>query len=494
MPGPVPDRPNDPLPAPSGRASFATSLSARLVGLTILFVLIAEILIYVPSIANFRNTWLNDRVAQARAAALIIDRSGPDALSRPLVEELLSGMQTTMIAIRIDQSRRLLAISDMPPMVDYEIDLRNPMISEQIMGAFDILLFGSDRSIRVVGSALGRGEFVEIVLSERYLRDALVKFSWSVIQLSLVICLIVALLVFSALNVLIGKPIKRLAGAVAQFRANPEDARSLLQPGQGQDELGQLERSLADMQGAIQLQLRQKEHLANLGLAVAKINHDLRNMLSSAQLMADRLGALPDQNVQRFVPRLLSSLDRAINFCQSIMAYGKAQERPAAFAAIKLHQLVQEIGEQFDLSATTSPAFVNAVPEALVVRADAEHLMRILVNLVRNARAALEASPDRTQGGSITVLAREITGSIEIDVVDTGPGIPEKVRATLFRAFAGSGQAGGTGLGLAIAQELLRAMGGSLALASPSEHVPGQQGDALTGGTVFRISLPHVTP
>ena len=477
----------DPLRSLARRAPFGTSLSTRLVGLTILFVLIAEILIYVPSIANFRNSWLNDRVAQARAAALILDRSGPDSLPRPLVEELLAGMQTTMIAIRINQSRRLLAMTDMPPMVDFDIDLRDPMIVEDIMSAFDILLFGSNRTMRVVGSALGRGEFVEIVLSEHHLREAMIKFSRSVFQISLAVLTIVAALIYTALNFLIGRPVKRLAGAVAQFRANPEDARSVLQPGLGRHELGELERSLAEMQNAIQTQLRQKEHLANLGLAVAKINHDLRNMLSSAQLMADRLGALPDTNVQRFVPRLLASLDRAINFCQSIMAYGKAQERPAAIAPVALHALVQDVGEQFDLSDRTVPSFVNAVPRDLMVAADAENLLRALVNLVRNALAALETMPEAGLPRSIEIAARVLGESAEIDVRDTGPGIPDSVRARLFQAFSGSAHKGSTGLGLAIAQELVRAMGGSISLAA-AEACGGHS------GTTFRICLPLVRP
>lgn len=476
--GPI-SKASDSPPAVAGR--FRAGLSARLLLLTVLFVLIAEILIYAPSVANFRDNWLAERLSQARAAALVLEKTPPDALPKALVDELLSGMETTMIALRIDNMRRLLAVSDTPPMVDLEIDTRRGEAMGRIMGAFDTLLFGGNRTMRVVGPPPRGGDFVEIVIKEKPLRDAMIQFSWNIVQVSLAISGITALMVFAALNGLIVTPVKRLSAAVSRFRTDPADARSIYRPDGRTDELGTLERNVSEMQQALQQELRQREHLANLGLAVAKINHDLRNMLASAQLLADRLGSLPDPNVQRFVPKLLDALDRAINFCQSTLAYGKAQEKPPELRAVNLSALMHDVGEQLELGPETVPALVITVPPGLAVQADADHLGRVVTNLLRNARAALEAQAAEIDSPRITVTALPGATEIVIDIADNGPGIPAQVRDKLFRAFSGSSRPGGTGLGLAIAQELMRGMGGTIALA---ERRPG-------AGTTFRLTLPR---
>ena len=474
-----------PVEPPESR--FHAGLSARLLLLTVLFVLLAEILIYFPSVANFRNTWLGERISQARSAALILEKTPPDALPKALVDELLSGMQTTMIALRIDNARRLLAISDMPPMVDLEVDLRQRDALPSIMGALDTLLMGGARTIRVIGPPPRGGDFVEIVIQEKPLRDAMIQFSWNILQLSLIISGITALLVFAALNGLIVRPVKRLAAAVSRFRTDPADIHSIYRPTPRGDELGTLERNVSEMQHALQQELRQREHLASLGLAVAKINHDLRNMLASAQLMADRLGSLPDPNVQRFVPKLLQALDRAITFCQSTLAYGKAQETPPVLAAVNLNSLVQDVGEQLMLSAETRPALEIDIPGDLRAEADADHLNRVLTNLIRNARSALESASPEVVAPRIRVSATGRNGAVEIDIEDNGPGIPARVRDTLFRAFSSSSRPGGTGLGLTIAQELMRGMGGSIDLIpSPAQGSPAEP---ATAGTIFRLRL-----
>lgn len=470
---------SDSPPPAAGR--FRAGLSARLLLLTVLFVLIAEILIYAPSVANFRDNWLAERLSQARAAALILEKTPPDALPKALVDELLSGMETTMIALRIDNMRRLLAVSDMPPMIDLEIDTRRSDTMGRIMGAFDTLLFGGNRTMRVVGPPPRGGDFVEIVIKEKPLRDAMIQFSWNIVQVSLAISGITALLVFAALNGLIVTPVKRLSAAVSRFRTDPADIRSVYRPDGRTDELGALERNVSEMQHALQQELRQREHLANLGLAVAKINHDLRNMLASAQLLADRLGSLPDPNVQRFVPKLLDALDRAITFCQSTLAYGKAQEKPPELAAVDLSALLHDVGEQLDLGPETTPALAIAVPPGLAVQADAGHFGRVITNLLRNARAALEAQAAAIDAPRITVTATPGEAEVAIDIADNGPGIPAPVRDKLFRAFSGSSRPGGTGLGLAIAQELMRGMGGSITL------VEGKPG----AGATFRLTLPR---
>jgi signal transduction histidine kinase len=479
------------VPPPDAR----TGLSGRLLWLTGLFILFLSAVIYVPSMATFRDNWLGERLSQARAAALILEKAPPDALPKVLVDELLSSMETTMIALRIDNVRRLLALSDMPPMADFEIDLRQRDVLMHLMSAFDTLVFGGARMIRVVGPPPRGGDFVEIVISEAPLREAMLRFSGTMLAIALTLSTLTALLVFVTLNSLIVGPVKRLAAAVSRFRADPADSRALLPESRRQDEFGTLERAVSEMQQAVQQELRHRERLANLGLAVAKINHDLRNMLASAQLMADRLGALPDQNVQRFVPKLLSALDRAILFCQSTLAYGRAEEQPAQIVPVMLRPLVAEVAELMDLTPQTRPGLTLDIPVTFAVRADSEHLHRVMTNLIRNARAALEAmSPEAP--AAITVRAHAFEALARIDIEDTGPGIPLQVQERLFRAFSGSSRPGSTGLGLAIAQELMRGMGGTITLLNAGEGARHGEADVETGkaslatGTTFRLTLP----
>jgi signal transduction histidine kinase len=205
-------------------------------------------------------------------------------------------------------------------------------------------------------------------------------------------------------------------------------------------------------------------------------------------LMADRLGSLPDPNVQRFVPKLLQALDRAITFCQSTLAYGKAQETPPMLAAVNLHSLMQDVAEQLMLSVETRPALEIDIPGDLAAEADADHLNRVLTNLIRNARSALESASPEGATPRIRVSATEQNDMVEIDIEDNGPGIPARVRDNLFRAFSSSSRPGGTGLGLTIAQELMRGMGGSIDLiAPPAQGAP--LATAASAGTIFRLTL-----
>ena len=465
--------------APETPAPFRTGLSGRLLLLTGLFVLMLSALIYVPAMTNFRDSWLSERLSQARAAALILEKTPPDALPKPLVDELLAGMESTMIALRIDNMRRLLAVSDMPPMVDLEVDLRDRAFLPQMMRSLDTLVFGGNRTMRIVGPPPRGGDFVEIVIPERPLREAMLHFSWTVLIIALAVSGLTALIVFLALNGLIVRPVKRLAAAVVRFRTDPIDSRTILRPDRRSDEIGTLERAIASMQDSVQQELRQRERLASLGLAVAKINHDLRNMLASAQLMADRLSVVPDPNVQRFVPKLVSALDRAITFCQSTLAYGKAEEQSAHIARLLLQPEIEEAAEFLGLGTESTPALALDIAPDLAVEADADHLQRVLNNLLRNAKAALEAAP-MAESGQILIHASRRGALVDIDIRDNGPGIPERVREKLFQAFSGSARPGGTGLGLAIALELVRGMGGTLSLLPPQPEK----------GTAFRLTLP----
>src|SRR3989337_186467 len=157
------------------------------------------------------------------------------------------------------------------------------------------------------------------------------------------------------------------------------------------------------MQQGLPETLSQKSRLAALALAVSKISHDLRNMLSSAQLLSDRLITVNDPTVQRLVPKLIASLDRAIRLCAQTLNYGQAQETPPRRKRFKLLPLVAEIGDSLGLPRQRIGWTVE-VEAMLEVDADRDQLYRVLNNLCRNAVQALESEGDAD--GEIAVLGR----------------------------------------------------------------------------------------
>ena len=461
-------------------------VSERLLILTVAFVMLAEVLIYVPSVANFRNSWLSDRLAAARTAALLIEGAPPNSMPDATIQELLRNLQAKTVTLKIGGARRLLALSDMPQMIDRQFDLRDQSIATSILESFDTLLRGGNRTINVVGPAPMGGDFVDIVIDENPLRNAMLSFSNNILLVSLIVSGITAALLYLSLLRIIVRPVSRLVSSIMDFAENPEDTSRIIKLSGRNDEIGGAEQALHGMQKTLAKQLKQKKRLARLGLAVSKINHDLRNMLASVQLFSDRLASLPDPTVQRFAPKLISALDRAISFCQSTLAFGKAQEAAPSPRILPLAPLVDEVREMLGAGedGAAGIGWVSHVPDGFVVFADPEHLYRILVNLGRNSIQALNHC--RISHGiepSITVRASNGGTFTHIDVADNGPGVPAAMRGRLFEAFSGSDGQGSTGLGLAIASDLARAHNGSIELLTDTMR-PGET------GAIFRVTLP----
>jgi signal transduction histidine kinase len=439
-------------------------LSGKLLVLTILFVMVAEVLIYVPSIANFRLNWLADRLAAANTAALVLDAAPRGTVPESLARQILDSIGARAVAMKIGHQRRLLALGDKPPAVDHDIDMRNISWWRAIVDAFDVLLVTRKDIIRVVGPAPRGGDFLEIVLDERPLRQAMLRFSVTILFLSLIISGITAGLVYLALHFMFVRPLRRITNNMTAFRREPENPLRIISATARTDELGTARHELAAMQREIASMLQQKTRLAALGLAVSKINHDLRNLLASAQLFSDRLSSLPDPGVQRFAPKLMRALERAVAFCQSTLSYGRVQEPPPDRRMVALEPLVEEVHETLGL-AEGPIRWITAVERELTVDADPDQLFRILLNLARNAVQALEGRAARDPArDQIRITGRREGAVVVIEISDTGPGFSERARLHLFEAFQGSTKTGGTGLGLAIAAELVRAHGGEIRL------------------------------
>lgn len=443
------------------------TLSGRFLGLTIIFVLIAEVLIFVPSIARFRESYLQNRLDLAQLAALALLATPNEAVSPELERELLSTADVLNVVLQREGVRELiLSDTTLPPeRLDRSFDIEAPMTGTLMRDALEVFFVGHDRIIRVVGRThQGAGGVVEIVMHETPLREAMIAYGMRVLWLSLAISVATAALLFFAVQRFIVRPMQRVIASMEAYRDDPEDPSRIISPQGGARELARAEETLRDLQVRLSGALKQRERLAGLGAAVSKISHDLRNMLTTAQLLADRIETSGDPAVRRTAPKLVASLSRAIQLCERTLAFGRAEESPPELGVLPLAPLVEEVLENEVLATTAASrvTFEADVPETVRVRADADQLFRVLTNLVRNAAQAIEAAG---APGTVTISARDGEEWTEIRVADTGPGLPAKALENLFQPFRGGVRLGGTGLGLAIARDIARGHGGDITLA-----------------------------
>jgi signal transduction histidine kinase len=447
------------------------SLSARLLVLTIFFVMVSEVLIFVPSVARFRMTYFEDRLAAGHIATLALEASATGNLDQSLADRLLAQVGAEGVALYRADGTVLRLDSAHPPRPDVTIDLTHPNILLAIRGSFRTLFGSATRVLRVLGpSTADSAETVEVLLDERPLHDEMWDFGIRILELSIVISLVTAALVYLSLQWLLVRPMRRITASMMNFREDPEDASRMIAGSGRRDEIGVAERELAVLQRTVRQALGQRARLAALGTAVTKINHDLRNILATARLVTDGLAASAAPEVSRVAPRLLDAIDRAIALCTRTLDFSREGAPPLAPCRFPLASLIDEVAPDLGLS-DGGMAIECAIPPDLMIEADHDQLYRVLLNLARNA---VEAGAHR-----LRFAAACERGVIAIEVADDGPGLPPKAQDNLFRPFFGSARPGGSGLGLAIARELTRAHGGELTLVSTTGS-----------GTVFRLTLP----
>ncbi|SFR59449.1 sensor histidine kinase [Litoreibacter janthinus] len=453
------------------------SLSGRFLLLTIIFVMIAEVLIFVPSVARFRQDYLLAGLERSQIASLSVLASQDQSISSSLAQELLDNAGVYNVVLRRDAASQLVLSSPVPGPVTTMVDLRDPSAIYLMVGALKQLFDAPEGVIRVFGSPTqAAGSMIEVAMPQAPLRAAMIDYGLRVLALSAVISIISAALLFLAVRRFMVRPIKRVVHSMEAYAQAPEDARRVIKPTSTITELRAAEDTLAELQTRLTGSLKQKERLAQLGGAVAKISHDLRNILTTATLLADRMERSEDPAVQRSAPKLVNSLSRAVNLCEGTLAFGRVDEAPPKLAMTQVHEIAEDVMKSEQLSASDTVSFENEVPSQLMVRCDGEQLYRILGNLVRNAHQALEASG---KPGQIKIKGSEDVDGWHLTVSDSGPGLPPRARENLFTAFEGGVRKGGTGLGLAISAELARGHGGSLTLVRSDEQ-----------GTEFRLHLP----
>jgi signal transduction histidine kinase len=463
---------------PGRRPHFG--LATRTLVCIVAFIMAAEITIYVPIVANYRENWLRNRLSAAYTATLVLEAAPRAMVSDQLSRQLLDSVGARIIVLESHGTRRILAATTMPPQVDEFYDLQHSNWFQSLAAAFRTYT-SNGRVITVMGEAPMGGDAIEVTMDEARLTKALHAFAGRILSISLAIAAIVALLAVGAINFMVLRPMRRLILNITEFGADPENAERIIVPSGSKHEIGCAEEALATMQDTLVRELNQKKHLAALGLAVAKINHDLRNMLASAQLLSDRLANVTDPLAQRLAPKLVATLDRAIRFCQAILTYGRAADEAPKPRLVGLRTIAAEAAESVALCGSARVEIVNKVADDFEIWVDPEQMFRVLMNLMRNGVEALDrAGPARGRRAVVSVTAEQTAQGSVIEVADTGPGVPSSVRAQLFTPFSDSARPGGSGLGLAIAADLVRANAGKISLVTEGEDE----------GARFRIILP----
>ena len=456
----------------------ARGLSARLLVLTILFVLLGEVFIYVPSIARHRLVFLEERIDAARIAALAVEASPDGMVTEELRLALLDRAGVSAISIKRPGTRLLVLSDEMPVTIDATFDLREATPMDLIGHAADALQNGGERTIRVMGNAPGdpSDTVVDIVLPEAPLFASMLDYSGRILWLSIILAFVVAGLVYLSLHWLMVLPLGRMTDSLVSFRRAPEDAAATVRISGRRDEIGLAQRELQVMQRRVRGALRQRARLAAVGTGVAKIHHDLRNMLATAAVLTDRLAMARDPEVQKLALPLVAAIDRAIALCTHTLSFATGRLPAPRRTSFGLAPLVDEVRAALPVGDEDSLDWRNEVPAGLSVTADRDQLYRVIANLTQNAVQALSCQEG---GGTVRIGAWRDADDTLVEIADTGPGIPAPVRDHLFEAFADGGGSDGTGLGLAIARDLVRNHGGDIVL---------ERSDPT--GTVFRLRLP----
>ncbi|WP_339858598.1 HAMP domain-containing sensor histidine kinase [Thalassospira alkalitolerans] len=476
---------------------WAKSLSARLLVLTVGFVMLAEIFVFAPSVARYRVDWLKAHLDSGYLAALALEATPDQMIPDDLEKELLSNAGIEAVILRRDDRKLLLQRDDMPAKVDYDVDLTHSSILMAVYEGLSTLTQSDDRMLRVMGMPSMAPDFeIEILVHEHGLAKDMRDFGWRVMGLSLMISFFTAGLVYFALNRLLVRPMRTLTSDMIRFRENPQDSGSVIVPDNRDDEIGIARHELANMQHDLQAMLNQRRRLAALGTAATKISHDLRNALATSMLMTEKLAQSADQEVRAVVPRLLSSMERAVYISEQTLSF--AREAPPALdiARFTLIELIEEVRDQVLLQngddSLLGPDAPNTarepckakihidLPIELMVEADYDQLFRAFSNLIRNPLdAGATEVTIRASSGNGAEPSSVPAGLAEILIIDNGPGLPEKAIKNLFVPFAATGRKGGTGLGLAIARELILAHKGDLRLSATGPD-----------GAVFCVTLP----
>jgi signal transduction histidine kinase len=469
----------------AARRTRGLGLAGRVLIITLGFVLLAMGLFYVTRLAAFRETWLHNKLASADTAVDAFGAGGTTEIAPELAQKLLASVGVKSIAIPALWGDRVLRLPGQPLAAAPIIDLDKETFIESVDRAFATLFSEPGTVIRVSQGSLPDQEGMTVSLDQAPLIAALWRVSHTFINIAVMVAAVVTCVLWIALWQMVLRPVRRLTSNIIAFGEYPQDISRVIVPSGRHDEIGRAETALAAMQGSLAHELAQRKRLAELGMAVARINHDLRNMLTAAQLISDRLAKIPDPLAQRLAPRLVATLDRAIHFCQATLTYGAARDQPPNRRRFDLSELVRQVAESARAENDDAIEYHIDIPPRFEVYADPDHMLRVFENLARNASQVLlqskEPPDDRPRAIRFAAIRTESIALIEIS--DTGPGFPADLSERIFEPFHKSTSEAGAGLGLAIAADLVSRNGGAITLA------PAKADDFFCGAR-FLIKLP----
>ena len=443
-------------------------------------------LFYASRLTAYRENWLRDRLMVAHTAMMLFGETGEEQVPPELADKILDTVNAKSIVVALPDGRRLVAAPQGPPAAVAEtVEIGDPRRSALASQAAFRTLFAQPGSlVRAIGRSQGDGATIDVTLDESPLIDAMWRISRNFLVLSLIISAVVTCVLWAALWSLVIRPVRRLTSSIIAFGERPQESARVIAPSGRDDEIGRAEAALATMQSSLAHELRQRKRLAELGMAVARINHDLRNMLSAAQLISDRLSAIPDPLAQRLAPRLVATLDRAILFCQSTLTYGGGREQAPSPRRFDLRELVRQVVETAEAERAGAVVYAIDIPPKFELLADPDHIQRVIENLCRNAAQVLVTRGAQNGRPTAIRLAAIRTDNVAlIEISDTGPGFASEQTAQIFEPFHLTTREGGTGLGLAIAADLVARNGGSISLAEAKS-------DDFYCGARFLITLP----
>jgi signal transduction histidine kinase len=452
-------------------------LSWRILGLVVAGVMISELLLCLPSIARFRMVYLDQLIESGTLAALALDATPDNMVTEEVKRALLNNARVdAVVLVEPNKPKRaLLNIAPRPDMPTFNLKERGAL--GLIWDALATMTRDGPNYMRVGGESMRLPHaMVWIVVDELPMRIAMYDYTVRMVLVSVAVAAFTAGLLYLALRWLVIRPLQKLSADMVTFRNAPEEPGAERPAAGRDDEIGVVAREFENLQRELRASLRQKSRLAEVGAASNKINHDLRNMLSTARLLSDRLARSDDQHTRKFAPMILNTIDRATRLASEAIEYVGVRPTPHP-SSFELADLVAEVGVALqeqgeDQNPNALRNWRNMVAHDLHVRADRDLLYRVFVNLGRNAFDA--------GASTVTVRAESRDAALAVDVTDNGQGVPPEIALQLFRPFTKGARAGGAGLGLAIARDLVRAHGGEIAMAETG-----------AAGTTFRFTLPY---
>jgi signal transduction histidine kinase len=235
--------------------------------------------------------------------------------------------------------------------------------------------------------------------------------------------------------------------------------------------------ALAALQARFDGDIWRLRRLAELGVAQAKINHDLRNMMTSALMVADRLQSSADPKVSRAGGVLVTSIERATALIATTQVFTTEAAPVLSRSRFPLAALIAEMTEQVraDYGALTIEA---TTPKELHLNADRAELGRAIGHLLRTAAKA--------EARRVAVEVELGTSAIDIVLSDNGRPFRSVTATEAFRPFSGAFRYGSTGLGFVIARDVIEAHGGSITVRTSTAGA----GDDEEDRTCIVVTLP----